>query len=321
MIVVNGFIVRTTSATVERKAASLIVSRLLWISTISVCGSGRKPACLRIWSALRASPTFASCMLAVFWPTTWPTATAAITKASQPKTAVFQWLALQRPMRAEVVAGFHGDMDGSFRSRWRCADCARGGPVRDGGDPSRAPTSLLRAAYDEVRRRSGGSALSISERADDGSRHGPLLERDTEVATLAAWSRRRGLATGGWLRSRERRNRQDAPARRGARSCWSGRAGRAGCAGGRAGAGVRLRRRPPAVRASARQVLGGGAGRPAFRCRRARGAAVRPVAAALWGRRRFRRCVVLDPARPVLARRQHRAAPAAARGGRRSALG
>jgi len=41
----------------------------------------------------------------------------AITNASQPKTAVFQWLALQRPMRAAMLfERFRGDMVGSAPS-------------------------------------------------------------------------------------------------------------------------------------------------------------------------------------------------------------
>src|SRR5919198_1121532 len=38
-----------------------------------------------------------------FVPTCMPTAKARMTKASQPKTAVFQWLALQRPIRAAML--------------------------------------------------------------------------------------------------------------------------------------------------------------------------------------------------------------------------
>jgi hypothetical protein len=39
-------------------------------------------------------------MLMFFVPTALPIATAATTNASRPNTAVFQWLALQRPIRA-----------------------------------------------------------------------------------------------------------------------------------------------------------------------------------------------------------------------------
>ncbi len=42
--------------------------------------------------------------------TTLPIAIAAMTNASQPKTAVFQWLALQRPIRAAMLFDcFRGD--------------------------------------------------------------------------------------------------------------------------------------------------------------------------------------------------------------------
>src|SRR5438552_14922650 len=44
--------------------------------------------------------TFAFCWSICFVPTCMPIARATITNASQPKTAVFQWPALQRPMRA-----------------------------------------------------------------------------------------------------------------------------------------------------------------------------------------------------------------------------
>src|SRR6476659_6104197 len=48
-----------------------------------------------------------------FVPTTPPMASEATTNASQPKTAVFQWLALQRPMRAAMLFDcFRGDIPG-----------------------------------------------------------------------------------------------------------------------------------------------------------------------------------------------------------------
>ena len=44
-------------------------------------------------------------------PTKLPMKSAATTNASQPKTAVFQWLALQRPMRAAMLfERFRGDI-------------------------------------------------------------------------------------------------------------------------------------------------------------------------------------------------------------------
>jgi hypothetical protein len=46
-----------------------------------------------------------------FVPTMLPMRRAATTNASQPKTAVFQWLALQRPMRAAMLfERFRGDI-------------------------------------------------------------------------------------------------------------------------------------------------------------------------------------------------------------------
>ena len=48
-------------------------------------------------------------------PTALPITKDATTNASQPKTAVFQWLALQRPMRAaKLFECFRGDTVGSF---------------------------------------------------------------------------------------------------------------------------------------------------------------------------------------------------------------
>src|SRR5712691_5622528 len=47
-------------------------------------------------------------------PTCMPTARDTITNASQPKTAVFQWLALQRPIRAAMLFDFfRGDISSS----------------------------------------------------------------------------------------------------------------------------------------------------------------------------------------------------------------
>src|SRR5262249_54396340 len=49
-----------------------------------------------------------------------PTTRAAATKASQPKTAVFQWLALQRPiLAARLFECFRGDISISFGLGWR----------------------------------------------------------------------------------------------------------------------------------------------------------------------------------------------------------
>src|SRR4051794_28439005 len=101
----------TASSTVARKAGSFTVTLSLWTTTISVCGSAWKPASRRMWSARWDWPTLASFVSIDFVPTACPTTSAAITKASQPKTAVFQWLALQRPIRAAMLLDFfNGDM-------------------------------------------------------------------------------------------------------------------------------------------------------------------------------------------------------------------
>src|SRR5262245_14985789 len=111
LTVANGFTVETTSFTTARNSGSPAVWVLLWTRTISVCGSDWKPASRRIVSARWAWPT-----LELFWsiclvPIAWPIITAAITKASQPNTAVFQWLALHRPIRAAMLLDFfRGDM-------------------------------------------------------------------------------------------------------------------------------------------------------------------------------------------------------------------
>src|SRR5205823_9997453 len=90
---------------------SVAFSFELWMTTISLCGSALNPAWLRIWSARCDSPTLVSWLDMVFMPMFMPTASETTTNASQPKTAVFQWLALQRPMRAAMLfERFKGDI-------------------------------------------------------------------------------------------------------------------------------------------------------------------------------------------------------------------
>jgi len=104
---------------VDRRSERGIVDgarRALHEHTASVCGSACGKPLLRIWSALRDWPTFASCMLMLFVPTALPIATAATTNASQPNTAVFQWLALQRPIRA---ARLYERVEGTWRFPFR----------------------------------------------------------------------------------------------------------------------------------------------------------------------------------------------------------
>src|SRR5262245_38464243 len=118
----NGCTARTVSPMTALNAGSSALSFWLWMTTNSVCGSALNPACFKIWSARCDWPTLASSFDSCFVPTCMPTANDAMTKASQPKTAVFQWLALQRPIRAAMLfERFRGDMallrkDGGFVS-------------------------------------------------------------------------------------------------------------------------------------------------------------------------------------------------------------
>src|ERR1043165_617891 len=62
-------------------------------------------------AALPDSPLPLFSAMSVLVPTALPMANAAMTNASHPKTAVFQWLALQRPIRAAMLfERFRGDM-------------------------------------------------------------------------------------------------------------------------------------------------------------------------------------------------------------------
>src|SRR5687768_17814247 len=81
--------------------------------------------------ARAASPTARSLASRYLVPTALPMKTDAITKASQPKTAVFQWPALQRPMRAaKLLLCFNGDMAwDSFRAFGVSSDSAIAVPV------------------------------------------------------------------------------------------------------------------------------------------------------------------------------------------------
>ena len=92
-----------TSRTVARNSGSPTVREELWISTSSVCRSAWGKPCFRIWSALCDWPVFVSSCLMFFVPTCCPIIRATTTNASQPKTAVFQWPALQRPIRAAML--------------------------------------------------------------------------------------------------------------------------------------------------------------------------------------------------------------------------
>src|SRR5580765_8532676 len=88
----------TTSSIAAAKAGVPVCSERFWIRTLSPAGC-LKPAS-RILSIRPDSPgplAFGSICFVPIWP---PRAKATTTRASQPKVAVFQWAALQRPMRA-----------------------------------------------------------------------------------------------------------------------------------------------------------------------------------------------------------------------------
>src|SRR5947209_4178225 len=69
-------------------------------------------------AALPDSPLPLFSWMRVFVPRTPPMAAAAMTNASQPKVAVFQWLALQRPIRAAMLfERFRGDIANLLGSR------------------------------------------------------------------------------------------------------------------------------------------------------------------------------------------------------------
>src|SRR5687767_3623225 len=110
-----------TSSIAARNAGSSVVVVLDWTRTNSTCSSAFfGKASSMILSAVRASPTFSSLSSRYLVPTAPPMTTAAITNASQPKVAVFQWLALQRPIRAaRLFERFKGVISGvSPRYGW-----------------------------------------------------------------------------------------------------------------------------------------------------------------------------------------------------------
>src|SRR3954463_1899940 len=104
--------VRVISVITARKAGSWASSFLFWTKTISPISSTltSNPS-LMILSALAASPTFESEVSRYLVPIAVPIANDATTNASQPNTAVFQWFALQRPIRAaKLFECFSGDI-------------------------------------------------------------------------------------------------------------------------------------------------------------------------------------------------------------------
>jgi hypothetical protein len=93
----------TTSFTAASNAGVPAVAVRLWIRTFSAAGR-LKPSC-RIRSIRPDSPGPVVFGLGVFVPTMPPIPKATTTMASQPNVAVFQWFALQRPMRAARLRG------------------------------------------------------------------------------------------------------------------------------------------------------------------------------------------------------------------------
>jgi hypothetical protein len=103
----NAASVRSVSVIAARKAGALTFSVFDWSRTSSICSatlspfaSLLKPASSMMRSAVRDSPTLLLFSSMDVVPICIPMAKATRTKATQPKTAVFQWVELQRPMRA-----------------------------------------------------------------------------------------------------------------------------------------------------------------------------------------------------------------------------
>ncbi len=115
----------TTFATADENDGCSNVAHADWISTLSRAGISKLPSS-RICSARRDSP-FAIAQGSISRPPTAPdTNTMSTPNAIQPKAAVFQWAALQRPARPArfVVAianlqlrryGFHDVPSGESR--------------------------------------------------------------------------------------------------------------------------------------------------------------------------------------------------------------
>ena len=89
----------TTSATAALKAGSPARCVRLWIRMFSPAGCLNPASRMRSIRPDSPGPSLEVGSM-VFVPTMPPSAKATTTKASQPNVAVFQWAALQRPMRA-----------------------------------------------------------------------------------------------------------------------------------------------------------------------------------------------------------------------------
>ena len=92
---------RDDVATAALNNGSLARSVELCIRTFSPAGCGNPAS--RILSMRPDSPGPGASASIVFMPTMPPIPNATTTNASQPNVAVFQWVALQRPMRAAML--------------------------------------------------------------------------------------------------------------------------------------------------------------------------------------------------------------------------
>ena len=98
--------VRSVSSTAARKAGSSIVDRSLSMRTLSLAGC-LNPASRSLFT--RPDSPGPEVFWSIVWsPADWPIRKAIATKASQPKVAVFQCAALQRPMRAATFLDRRG---------------------------------------------------------------------------------------------------------------------------------------------------------------------------------------------------------------------
>src|SRR5437868_8294371 len=95
-----------------------------------------------------------------FVPMFMPSMNAAATNTSQPKTAVFQWLALQRPMRAAMLfERFRGDISDQLLFGVWVEPRSRRAP-RQGGSPASWGAGFRTAAVREEPRREGARSRS-----------------------------------------------------------------------------------------------------------------------------------------------------------------
>ena len=103
--------VAIASSTAARNAGSWIVARLLCTTTISVCGVGLETGLLQDLVGTVSLADVRIRLVDLLRPDRAADNDGDDTRAIQPKTAVFQCLALQRPIRAAMLFDlFNGDM-------------------------------------------------------------------------------------------------------------------------------------------------------------------------------------------------------------------